>query len=102
MKKILIVDDSPTNLQFVESVLNDKYKLALAKSGERAIKFLEKNKVDLILLDIMMPEMDGFETFECIKQYDSHDLSACDKKILKWKNLKSGNEGTFSLITQVP
>ena len=68
MKKILIVDDSPTNLQFVESVLNDKYKLALAKSGERAIKFLEKNKVDLILLDIMMPEMDGFETFECIKQ----------------------------------
>lgn len=41
-------------------------------------------------------------TFECIKQYDSHDLSACDKKILKWKNLKSGNEGTFSLITQVP
>ena len=46
MKRILIVDDSATNLQFVESVLKDKYKLALAKSGERAIKFLEKNDAE--------------------------------------------------------
>ena len=68
MKRILIVDDSATNLQFVESILKDKYKLALAKSGERALRFLEKNEVDLILLDLMMPEMDGFETFDRIKQ----------------------------------
>ena len=68
MKKLLIVDDSATNLQFVESVLKDKYKLALAKSGERALKFLEKNEVDLILLDLMMPQMDGFETYEQIKK----------------------------------
>ncbi|MBQ4523908.1 MAG: diguanylate cyclase [Lachnospiraceae bacterium] len=67
MKHILVVDDTPTNLSFVESVLKDKYKLALAKSGERAIKYLEKNQVDLILLDIMMQGMDGFETFEHIK-----------------------------------
>ena len=64
MKRILIVDDSATNLQFVENILKDKFKLALAKSGERAIRYLEKNQVDLILLDLMMPEMDGFETFE--------------------------------------
>lgn len=68
MKHILVVDDTPTNLGFVESVLKDKYKLALAKSGERALKYLEKTKVDLVLLDIMMQEMDGFETFERIKQ----------------------------------
>ena len=68
MKHILVVDDTPTNLSFVESVLKDKYKLALAKSGERAIKYLEKTQVDLILLDIMMEGMDGFETFEYIRK----------------------------------
>lgn len=68
MKHILVVDDTPTNLSFVENVLKDKYKLALAKSGERALKYLEKTQVDLVLLDIMMQEMDGFETFERIKQ----------------------------------
>ena len=67
MKRILVVDDSATNLHFVEGILKDKYNLSLAKSGERALKFLEKNQVDLILLDLMMPEMDGFETFEHIK-----------------------------------
>lgn len=68
MKKILIVDDSATNLQLVENAMKDHFKLALAKSGEKAIKFLEKNQVDLILLDLLMPEMDGFETFEHIKK----------------------------------
>ena len=54
MKHILVVDDTPTNLSFVESVLKDTYKLALARSGEKALKYLEKTQVDLILLDIMM------------------------------------------------
>lgn len=67
MKYILVVDDSATNLKFVESVLKDTYKLILVKSGEKALKYLEKNQVDLVLLDILMPDMDGFETFEHIK-----------------------------------
>ena len=70
MKHILVVDDSATNLKFVESVLKDSYKLALAKSGERAIRYLETNHVDMVLLDLLMPEMDGFETFEHIKQLE--------------------------------
>ncbi len=67
MKCILVVDDSTTNLKFVESVLKDDYKLILVKSGEKALQYLTKNPVDLVLLDIMMPDMDGFETFEKIK-----------------------------------
>ena len=59
MKHIIVDDDTTTNLSFVESGLKDKYKLALAKSGERAIKYLEKTQVDLILLDIMMEGMYG-------------------------------------------
>lgn len=67
MKRILVVDDSAANLKFVENVLKDYYKLILVKSGEKALAYMEKNPVDLVLLDIMMPEMDGFEVFEKIK-----------------------------------
>lgn len=70
MKCILVVDDSTTNLKFVENVLMDEYKLALVKSGQLALKYLSKNPVDLVLLDLHMPEMDGFETFEKIRQLE--------------------------------
>ncbi len=68
MKCILVVDDSTTNLKFVESVLKDYYRLILVKSGEQALKYLAKKQVDLVLLDLLMPEMDGFETYEEIKK----------------------------------
>ena len=55
MKSILVVDDSTTNLRFVDSVLKDSYKLILVKSGEQAIRYLEKNQVNLVLLDLLMP-----------------------------------------------
>ncbi|MBQ7066780.1 MAG: diguanylate cyclase [Lachnospiraceae bacterium] len=67
MKSILVVDDSASNLKFVESVLKDKYKLILVKSGEKALAYLEKKQVDLVLSDIMMPQMNGFELYEKIK-----------------------------------
>ena len=60
MKCILVVDDSITNLKFVDSVLREDYKLVLVKSGEKALQYLEKSPVDLVLLDIFMPEMDDY------------------------------------------
>ena len=66
---ILIVDDNRENLKVVSSYLKEKnYRLALALDGKSALKILEENKIDLILLDIMMPEMDGFEVCKIIKQ----------------------------------
>ncbi|MBQ4283840.1 MAG: diguanylate cyclase [Lachnospira sp.] len=73
MKCILVVDDYPTNLKFVESTLKDDYKLILVKSGQKALDYLSKNHVDLVLLDILMPEMDGFETFERIKKLEHNN-----------------------------
>lgn len=70
MKSILVVDDSTTNLKFVESVLTDEYRLTLVKSGQLALRYLAQNLVDLVLLDLHMPQMDGFETFEKIKQLE--------------------------------
>lgn len=67
MKHILIVDDNKTNLASAKSVLSEYYKVAAATSGAQALKFLENNSCDLILLDINMPEMDGFEVMEKIR-----------------------------------
>jgi len=66
---ILIVDDTPKNLQVLGSLLStEKYRLAFRKSGKDALKFIAKQHPDLILLDIMMPDMDGFEVFKRLKE----------------------------------
>ncbi len=65
---ILIIDDVPKNLQVLGSILRNKdYKVAAATGGGQALDMLDKIRPDLILLDIMMPEMDGFEVCERIK-----------------------------------
>lgn len=66
-KVILVVDDSISNLKNAEEVLKDKYTLALVKSGKMALDYLLTNTPDLILLDVIMPDMDGFETIRQIK-----------------------------------
>jgi DNA-binding response OmpR family regulator len=66
---ILVVDDNHENLKVVSNFLKEqKYRIALATSGESALKILEINKIDLILLDIMMPGMDGFEVCRILKE----------------------------------
>ena len=65
---ILIVDDTPTNLDVISEALSDAgYTVAIATSGERALKQLERRSPDLILLDVMMPGIDGFETCQRLK-----------------------------------
>lgn len=66
---ILVVDDNPENLKVVSGFLKDSgYKIALALNGASAMKVLHDNPIDLILLDIMMPEIDGFEVCKQIKE----------------------------------
>ena len=66
-KHILIVDDNTTNLKGAADVLEGHYRVSMAKSGEQALNFLNRVKPDLILLDIIMPQMDGYETLQRIK-----------------------------------
>ncbi len=62
-KKILIVDDEPDILEFLQyNLKKEGYKVITAPDGSEAIKIAELEKPDLIILDIMMPEMDGIET----------------------------------------
>lgn len=68
---ILIVDDNTHNLKVIGSLLKDqKYRTAFSRSGEEALVYLEKNKPDLILLDIMMPGMGGIETCKKINEIE--------------------------------
>lgn len=63
--RILIVDDEPNNLQLLRQILKGKYQLSMATSGFQALEIAKKMSPDLVLLDVMMPELDGYET--CIK-----------------------------------
>lgn len=66
--KVLIVDDTPANIDVLRKVLQPEgYKLFVANGGERAIHIAKRALPDLILLDIMMPGMDGFETCRALK-----------------------------------
>ena len=68
-KKVLIVDDEPDTLELVKLVLESGgFETVLAASGKEALNELETSKPDLVLLDIMMPDMDGWEVFRKIKE----------------------------------
>lgn len=67
-KTVLVVDDDKMNLRRTTLILEKQYNVLLAESGREALDMLKSEKVDLILLDIAMPGMNGIETFERIKE----------------------------------
>ncbi len=70
--RILIVDDTPKNIQLLGTILrNEGFQLNVAQSGLQVFKVLETTTPDLILLDVMMPEMDGFETCKRLKESEA-------------------------------
>ena len=71
---VLVVDDDPTNLRILVSKLNREYRLGVAKSGTKALEYMGKQIPDLVLLDVMMPDMDGYAVCEHIKR----DPRLCD------------------------
>jgi putative two-component system response regulator len=73
--KILIVDDEPLNLKVLKQVLQDDYRLSFAKNGMDALELVKKERPGLILLDVMMPGMTGFEVCRQLKSDpDTHTI----------------------------
>ena len=68
-KRILVVDDDDMNLTRTRIILKNDYDVILVNSGMKALDTLKREKVDLVLLDIEMPNMDGFETFRQMKEF---------------------------------
>ncbi len=72
---VLIVDDTETNIDILVEALSDNFKIAVAMDGKRALSTVSQKKPDVILLDIMMPEMDGYEVCARLKeQEDTKDI----------------------------
>jgi len=70
--KILLVDDTPVNIDVLsKSLMNEGYNIFAAPSGDMALKIIDKILPDLILLDVMMPGLDGFETCQRLKSKES-------------------------------
>jgi putative two-component system response regulator len=79
LKTILVVDDSPDNLTVLGELLQPLYRVCAATSGERALNIATQlPRPDLILLDVMMPEMDGYQTFEKLRA----DARTCDIPVI--------------------
>jgi putative two-component system response regulator len=64
---VLVVDDTPANLTLLANLLNKTYRVQLATNGAKALEIAQRNAPDLIVLDVMMPEMDGFEVCRRLK-----------------------------------
>ncbi len=68
MKKILIVDDEPNIVMSLEYTFKKQgYEVYIARDGAEALEIMQQNIPDLVLLDIMMPQVDGYETLKRIK-----------------------------------
>ena len=73
MNTILVVDDSIAIRQLIAYIIQEQgHQALIAGGGELAIKTLENNHVDLIITDINMPDMDGFELIEILRQSEQH------------------------------
>ncbi len=66
-EKILLVDDNPTNIAILEEILEEDYQVAIAMCGEEALAAAPDFRPDMILLDVMMPGIDGYETCRQIR-----------------------------------
>ncbi len=70
-REILLIDDDPVFLRLMRSYLEDDYGVTTVKSGKLAMKFMEKQIPDVIILDYLMPEWDGATTFQLIRSKES-------------------------------
>lgn len=69
--KVLIVDDEEMNIRLLEAYLNTEYKIITALSGKEALEKITKDKPDIVLLDIMMPQISGYDVCKSIKENEA-------------------------------
>ncbi|MBU2643843.1 response regulator [bacterium] len=101
--KILIVDDDPTNLRFLDEVLSDQFLVQSVSSGEEALERLHTYNPDLLLLDIMLPGMDGYEVCQEVrksKHYENMKIILISAKAMADEKRKGYEAGGDAYITK--
>ena len=104
-KVILIVDDEDSNIYALQSYLDTMdVNIKVAKNGEQAINMLQnEGQVDIILLDMMMPVMDGYETLQVLKKHDSLNkipVIAVTAKAMKGDREKCLEAGAWDYVSK--
>jgi putative two-component system response regulator len=102
-RKLLIVDDEPLNLAAIDAALRDDYQLLFARTGEDAITACLKHRPSLVLLDIQMPDMDGYEVCRQLKadsRIDSIPVIFITRLIDVGNEAKGFNAGAVDYITK--
>jgi len=69
--KVLVVDDEELNLKLIEAYLDEEYEIITAQSGSEALNKIINDKPDIVLLDIMMPQINGYDVCKSIKENDA-------------------------------
>ena len=97
---IVVVDDEALSLTNAKNMLEtEDIRVSCLRSGKDLLKFVEKNNPDLVLLDIMMPQMNGFETYQALREYENRAgksqipvifLTGENDKVMEGKGLKLG------------
>ena len=96
MKKILIVDDEPNIVMSLEySFKKNNFEVYIARDGQEALDIIKNQYPDLIILDVMMPLVDGFETLQQIRK--NNQLDHCKVIFLSAKNKESDIEKGIAL-----
>lgn len=102
-KTILVVDDISINNFLVEKMfVTEKYNILTAESGAQALEMIKENHIDLVLLDLMMPQMNGYEVLNAIKKNpETKDikvviLSALSDPLTKEKAMSMGADDILS------
>ena len=98
-KKILLVDDEPVNIKLMEFSLkdDDTYMVEGANSGAQALERLKHESFDIVLMDVKMPGMDGYETARRIREFSSIPIVfvTADKLSLNMEEMKANNITDF-------
>ena len=69
--KLLLVDDNPLNQRLMEVMLRKDYEITIANNGQEAVELFSRSRFDAVLMDIMMPIMDGFEATAKIREFEA-------------------------------
>jgi DNA-binding NtrC family response regulator len=100
--KILVVDDEEIDRQNLNRILNDEYEVLLAKSGQEALRILEKDTIDCVLLDVIMPGTDGFYVLKEIKHHRRRKVPVIMVSVVNkiWTHISAIEQGAYNFITK--
>jgi len=102
-QSVLIVDDEPNNIEVLNGILEENYDIIFATNGKDAVGIVHEQRPDLVLLDIIMPDMDGFEVLEQLKaDPDTNDIPVIivTGKGLEEDESRGLNAGAVDYITK--